>query len=150
MWRMAQIILHFNKNLEIYWYQCSAVASRFDTIGAMEKKLVQERDEVVDRIRRELRVLILESGLTQRQVEEANGYAKGYLSQVLNGSITLTVRHMYGVLMAIGVEASEFFARVLPELPRFDEIRERMARYDAALEQLESQGLVKPADESGD
>ena len=110
----------------------------------MSEKLIQERDEVVDRIRRELRVLILESGLTQRRVEEANGFAHGYLSQVLNGTITLTVRHLYGVLLVLGVDVNEFFARVLPELPHFDEIRQRMARYDAALEQLESQGLVKP------
>lgn len=116
----------------------------------MDEKLTRERDEVVDRIRRELRVLILESELTQRRVEEVNGFAPGYLSQVLNGAITLTVRHLYGVLLAIGMGAGEFFARVLPERTGVDEIRERMARFDAALEQLESQGLVKPPDRSGD
>ncbi len=119
-------------------------------MGALDENLIRERDEVVEKIRRELRILILESDFTQRRVEELNGFASGYLSQVLNGSITLTVRHLHGILLAIGMEVGEFFARVLPETTRYDEIRERMARFDSALEQLESQGLVKPPDESGD
>ena len=116
----------------------------------MDEKLIRDRDEVVDHIRRELRVLIMESGFTQRQVERANGFTKGYLSQVLNGTITLTVRHMYGILLAIDVSLGELFTRVLPGTPRYDQISERMARYDDVIEQLASQGLVKLADESGD
>jgi transcriptional regulator with XRE-family HTH domain len=108
----------------------------------MEEKLVRQRDEVVERIRRELRVLVRESGSTQRRVEEANGFTQGYLSQVLQGHITLTVRHLYGILLAIGMTPEELFARVLHRTST-DELRERMARYEEALEQLELQGLVK-------
>lgn len=108
----------------------------------MEDKLVRDREEVVERIRRELRILVRESGWTQRRVEEANGFTQGYLSQVLQGHITLTVRHLYGILLAIEMTPEEFFARVLHRTSS-DELRERMARYEEALEQLEMQGLVK-------
>ena len=79
----------------------------------MDENLVRERDEVADRIRRELSALVREHGWTQRRVEKANGYSKGYLSQVLKGHITLTVRHLYGILLAIGMSPEELFARVL-------------------------------------
>ena len=108
----------------------------------MDEKLVRNRDEVVERMRRELRVLVREGGWTQRRVEETNGFTQGYLSQVLQGHIALTARHLYGILLAIGMSPEDFFDRVLHRTTT-GELRERLARYEAALEQLESQGLVK-------
>ncbi len=105
--------------------------------------MIRERDETTDQVRRELRALILQSGLTQRQIEEANGFGPGYVSQVLNGTIALTMRQLMGISLAIGLPMSELFPA---EVPLFDEIRQRMARFDAALAQLESQGLVKLPD----
>lgn len=108
----------------------------------VDEKLVRDRDEVVERIRRELRILVRESGWTQRRVEETNGFTQGYLSQVLQGHIALTARHLFGILLAIGMAPEDFFDRVLHRTST-DELRERMARYEAALEQLELQGLIK-------
>ena len=108
------------------------------------KELIQRREELVDRIRRELRGLVRESGLTQRQVEEVNGFTPRYLSQVLQGHITLTVRHLCGFLLAMDMSPEEFFARLSGRTaPRYEELRERLARYDKAIEQLEEQGIVR-------
>jgi transcriptional regulator with XRE-family HTH domain len=112
----------------------------------MATTLHERRDEMVDRLRAELRRRVRESGATQRSLEEANGFARGYLSQVLQGHVTLTARHVFGILLALEVPADEFFARLLGDRrrssPDVSEIRERMAVYDAALEQLERKGLL--------
>ncbi len=114
----------------------------------MDEKLIRERDVVVERFRRELRALVRESGWTQRRVEEANGFTQGYLSQVLQGHISLTVRHLFGVIFALGIRPEDFFARIFGSaLP--DEIRERMDRYETLFERLEQQGLLEP-EEPGD
>lgn len=116
---------------------------RSGTITGVDEKLIRERDEVVDRIRRELRALVRESGWTQRRVEEANGFAPGYLSQVLKGHITLTVRHLWGILLAIGIEPGELFTRVGGRSSA-DELRERMDRYEALLDRLQRQVVSRP------
>ncbi len=107
------------------------------------------RDEAVNRVRRELRRLVRESDRTQRYIEERNGFTRGYLSQVLQGHMTLTVRHVLGILEALEMPPPTFFERLFghPEPAerevRWDEIRERMARYDAALDELEEKGLLE-------
>ncbi len=93
--------------------------------------------------------MVRESGSTQRAVEEANGFTRGYLSQVLQGHVTLTAKHVFGVTLALGVPPDELFLRLFedrrPGRPeRLSEIRERMAVYDAALQQLERKGLLTP------
>ena len=105
------------------------------------------RDEAVDRLRRELRRLVRESDETQRSIEIANGFTRGYLSQVLQGHVTLTARHVFGILFALGVRPGPFFSRFFGEPPppaeiSLSEIRERMSRYDAAIEELEEKGLL--------
>ena len=109
----------------------------------VDQELVRARDAVIDRIRHELQALVREAGWTQRRVEAVNGFTPGYLSQVLQGHIALTVRHLYGILLAIEIEPEELFARVHGHSST-DELRERMARYEAVLDQLAQQGLVKP------
>ena len=115
----------------------------------MSKELIRERDEQVDGLRRELRALVRESDYTQRQIEEQNGFAAGYLSQVLQGHIGLTVRHLCGILLALDIEPQELFTRVIgpARYTPDNELRERLARYDAALEQLERKGLFKPEED---
>ena len=112
------------------------------TIALVTKKLIREREELIERIRHELQALVRETGWTQRRVEEANGFTQGYLSQVLKGHITLTVRHLWGILMAIGIEPEDFFNRVYRR-DSAKELRERMDRYEAIFERLESQGVLK-------
>ncbi len=115
----------------------------------MEDQLKDQRDTMVDRLREELRRMVRESGSTQRTLEEANGFTRGYLSQVLQGHVTLTARHVFGIVLALGIPPDEFFLRLFgdrrPGRPEhLSEIRERMAVYDAALEQLERKGLFTP------
>ncbi len=113
----------------------------------MDERLIDERELGVERVREELRRLVRSSERSQREIERANDFAQGYLSQVLSGSMALTVRHLYGILLALDRTPEEFFGRLagrLDTVPGFDEIRERMARYDAAIDQLERDGLVKP------
>ncbi len=107
----------------------------------------QRRDEAVKRLRRELRRLVRESDETQRSIEVANGFTRGYLSQVLQGHVTLTARHVFGILFALAVPPGRFFSRFFGERSAgadtsLSEIRERMSRYDAALKQLEEKGLL--------
>jgi len=121
--------------------------------------LSKERDEAAEKIRRELQRLIRVSGETQRSLEDKNEFTRGYLSQVLQGHITLTMRHVLGILMALGTPPARFFWQVFEEpdsrtaetYSEMEEIRERLARYEAALEQLSSKGLLDlqpPAEET--
>ena len=114
-----------------------------------DEALVLRRRDLVRRVREELQIMIRESGTTQREIETRNGFTPRYLSQVLNGRITLTVRHMAGILFALDVDPIDFFERLAgPRYPMgspYFEIRERLARYDAALDELERRGLVSPA-----
>lgn len=107
----------------------------------------RQRDAAVDRLRGELRRLVRESDATQRSIEVANGFTRGYLSQVLQGHVTLTARHVFGILIALAVPPAEFFSRFFGARPpaadtSLSEIRERMSHYDAALRQLEEKGLL--------
>ena len=107
----------------------------------------QRRDETVERLREELRRRVRESHRTQRSIEIANGFTRGYLSQVLQGHVTLTARHVFGILFALDVPPGRFFRRFFDDRgadASLSEIRERMTRYDAALRQLEKKGLLSP------
>ncbi len=112
----------------------------------------QQRDEMVRSLRGELRKLVRDSDSTQRAIEEANGFTRGYLSQVLQGHVTLTARHVLGILLALQVLPGEFFQRIFENRrggePTLSEIRERMARYDEAFQQLERKGLLTSDGES--
>lgn len=108
----------------------------------MDGRLIKERDQIVERARRELRALVRESDWTQRRIEQANGFTQGYLSQVLQGQITLTVRHLFGILLTIGVPPDDFFARILGRASAANELRERMDRYEDVIVHLERQGLL--------
>jgi len=115
-------------------------------------KIEEERDQLVKELRDELRRLVFESGQTQIAIEKANGFTRGYLSQVFHAHVSLTARHVFGILLALDVPPSRFFARLFPVPGSVEpdgllsEIRERMARYDSAIQQLEDQGLVNPPD----
>ncbi len=106
------------------------------------------REDAADRVLLKLRSLVRATTRTQRSLEIENGFRRGYLSQVLQGHITLTIRHLLGILKALDVPPSQFFAELEGrgdggDQPLLLEIRERMARYDAAFEQLMERGLLQ-------
>lgn len=116
-----------------------------------EMSLIEERDAAIEKIRQELRRLVLLSDQTQRSIEEKNDFTRGYLSQVLQGHITLTVEHVFAVLLALELSPAQFFWQVLqtradqPETyAGMRELRQRLARYDAAIEELETKGVLSP------
>jgi transcriptional regulator with XRE-family HTH domain len=102
------------------------------------------RDDA-EKIRLELRDRVRRSSLSQRQIEENAGWSRGYLSQVLQGHITLTVAHLLALLEMLELPVDQFFASVLGATPAFDvaEIRQKLARYDEAFEQLRRKGLIE-------
>jgi len=109
---------------------------------------VAKRDEESVRVLDRLRHLVRTSTRTQRSIECENGFKRGYLSQVLKGHIALTIRHLIGVLRSLDVAPYNFFANLEDDgdpfsTPVLMEIRERMARYDAALDQLAQKGLLE-------
>ncbi|MEM6455002.1 MAG: hypothetical protein AAF772_07895 [Acidobacteriota bacterium] len=79
-----------------------------------EAMLVRRRDAAVELLRRDLRAQVRASSETQRAIERRNGYTQGYLSQVLKGHITLSMRHVFGLLLALDIEPAEYFARLFP------------------------------------
>lgn len=117
--------------------------------GPTEQEL---RDDAVHRVLEALQQQVSNSHLTQRSIERLYGYTRGYLSQVLNGHVTLTVRHVFGILIALKISPATFFDQVFSESKastgQLSEIRERMARYDAALQELEAKGVLSRDDES--
>lgn len=68
----------------------------------------------------ELRLMIRRSELSQRQVEEAAGFSRGYLSQLLAQNLDLKVWHLLAILDIFGEHPGEFFDRVRPGLRRPD------------------------------
>lgn len=122
-----------------------------DAGSTIEKR----RDETVARLQAQLRRMVRDSGRTQRSIERDNGFRKGYLSQVLQGSITLTVRHLIGILQSLDIPPSAFFDELdepwTVSPPPLSEIRERLAVFDQALHQLAQKGLVDlPNADSGE
>ena len=108
------------------------------------------RDQAVDVVREELRRLVWESHKTQKSIEKENGFTRSYLSQVLNGHMSLTARHIFGILFSLDVPPRSFFARLFPgeeEPVALGDIHQKMARYETAIRELEEKGLVTPEEE---
>lgn len=107
----------------------------------------------VTRILQRLRMLIFLSPTSQRAVEAAAGFSRGYLSQILGGHIELKYRHLIQVLEAMDFDPGVFFADLYPRRtlrpsgldqfqrrsrPLGDEIRLQLVRlYGLGLESLE-------------
>ena len=99
--------------------------------------------EEVDKVLRALRDRVRLASITQRQIERRHGWNRGYLSQVLSGHISLGLLHVLAILDSLQLEPAAFFAEVLGRPAELSgEIRERLARYDAALAELEAKGFL--------
>lgn len=66
---------------------------------------------------RQLQRTIRASGASQRQVESALGWGKGYFSQLVKGNVDLKLRHVFRVLEHLDVEPATFFAEAFPPPP---------------------------------
>ena len=69
-------------------------------------------DDAVRPVLQELRRLIRHSELSQREVEKAAGFSKGYLSQVLGQNLDLKMRHVLKILDVLQVPPGRFFLEV--------------------------------------
>ncbi len=142
-----------------------------DGTAEQRDEVVKKREAGVDAVLKELRRLVRENDMTQRDIEKENGLARGYLSQVLNGHMSLTARHVLAILFSLEVPPGSFFARLFPDPEgsvfgepissgytsglrepewMLSEIRQRMARYDSVIEELEQKGLLRRDGEVSD
>jgi transcriptional regulator with XRE-family HTH domain len=62
--------------------------------------------ELTQALQRQIRL----AGLSYSEVERRLGMGRDYLRQLLAGRVDLKVKHVLGVLAAIGVEPADFFA----------------------------------------
>ena len=93
----------------------------------------QQIETEIRRIRRRLRDLVEDSDVPRWQVDEELGRSKGYLSQLLAGTIDLKYRHLVSVLDAIGCSPHRFFQEVFPRLPPRGRRPRRNPRLEAML-----------------
>ena len=101
--------------------------------------------EAADKVLEALRRTVKLAPVSQRAIERAHGWNRGYVSQVLSGHITLTVHHLLAILDSLKLDPPAFFSEALgndESWATVNEIRERMERYDAAFAELEAKGLL--------
>ena len=141
-----------------------------DGTAEQRDEVVEKREAGVDAVLKELRRLVRENDMTQRDIEKENGFARGYLSQVLNGHMSLTARHVLAILFSLEVSPGSFFSRLFPDpegsvfgepislgyAPRTEsgwmlsEIRQKLARYDSMFEELQQKGVLDREGEASD
>jgi transcriptional regulator with XRE-family HTH domain len=76
---------------------------------------VSSPEEEVRRVAEALREAIHSRHSSQRKVERALHQGKGYLSQLLKGSVDLKLKHVFAILRTIGVGPDEFFLDLYEE-----------------------------------
>jgi transcriptional regulator with XRE-family HTH domain len=64
--------------------------------------------ELAEALQRRIR----QAGVSYAEVERRLGMGRDYLRQLLAGRVDLKVKHVLGVLAAIGVEPADFFAEL--------------------------------------
>ena len=69
-------------------------------------------DRVVDRVLTRLRNAIRERHFTQMDVQEALGWGRSYISQLLTKQKTLRVEQILLILNVIGVTPEDFFSEI--------------------------------------
>lgn len=64
------------------------------------------------RLSEALREAIRQAKISQRQVERTLGQGKGYLSQLLGGTVDLKLKHLFAVLAVLRIEPADFFLKL--------------------------------------
>ena len=72
----------------------------------------------VDQVTTLLRTLIREQGFSQAQMQEALGWGRSYVSQLLTKQKKLRVEQVLLILDVIGIEPAAFWATLYPPPPR--------------------------------
>lgn len=97
-----------------------------------------------------LRNKIREKGFTQMEVQEALGWGRSYISQLLTQQKSLRFEQIFSILRVIGVDPRDFFAELIgrppqPPAPRRQPSGVGDVLSDRQLEDLSSllQGLVE-------
>lgn len=101
-----------------------------------------EPEVEVERVSEALRDAIRRKKTSLRQVEQVLGQGRGYLSQLLGGNVDIKLKHVFGILAVLGVDADEFFGNVygrsdpvgavrgLVSRAELEEIKTRLARLE--------------------
>ena len=93
----------------------------------------------LDRVLTLLRNKIRERGFTQLEVQEALGWGRSYISQLLTKQKSLRIEQVLLILNVIGVDPSEFFGELyhFPASGTSFEDARRYPRYPARVERFE-------------
>ncbi|MEM1181909.1 MAG: helix-turn-helix transcriptional regulator [Acidobacteriota bacterium] len=86
--------------------------TRRSDLHADRRRLQETHRSDVKPILEALRQMIRRSELSQRQVEEAAGFSRGYLSQLLAQNLDLKVWHLMKILEIFGEHPGDFFHRL--------------------------------------
>jgi transcriptional regulator with XRE-family HTH domain len=107
----------------------------------------------VSRVAEALREAIRKAKRSQRQVEQALGQGKGYLSQLLGGNVDLKLKHVFAILGVLEIEPDEFFVSLYEKSDPLGAVRGLVARarvqeeledLKGRIERLEHGTLSKP------
>ncbi len=91
---------------------------------------MREVERQLDRILTLLRNKIRQRGFTQLEVQEALGWGRSYISQLLTKQKSLRVEQVLLMLNVIGIDPAAFFAELYP--PQNSAYLARSAGYPAA------------------
>jgi transcriptional regulator with XRE-family HTH domain len=80
--------------------------------------MLDEPTEEVEALSKHLRLCIQVQGLTLRRLESELGMGEGYLGQLLRGNVDLKVKHLFGILRALGITPADFYASMYGLVPR--------------------------------
>jgi transcriptional regulator with XRE-family HTH domain len=90
----------------------------------------------VDRVCEALREVIRRKKSSLRNVEQALGQGRGYMSQLLGGNVDIKLKHVFSILGVIGVKADEFFSHVYSRSDPVAAVRGLVSR--AELDEIKS------------
>ncbi len=89
---------------------------------------MRQVERELDRCLTLLRDKIREQGFTQLEVQEALGWGRSYISQLLTRQKNLRIDQVVMIMNVIGVEPAEFFGELYGPPPRVKGGRWRISR----------------------
>ena len=74
------------------------------------------------RVLEHVRELIRASGISQRRLEERLGFSRGYLSQLLGGTVEIKMWQFLSLLESLDIEPSRLFGELFPKRQKPEKI----------------------------